>query len=611
VLTASAQRYYKDPAGSRFVAGGLAEAEALFGSPLPLLPPPEIEDGREVFLVRFHPGLRTLLQRFLQGLLNEISKETPAPGSARQDESAKNQLEYEAALNRLLPSIRSSDRRLGLANLFWIAHTRDLAECLSEMEVKAPSVKKLKYFLHPLLSSFYRRIAQTARRELERSEPGLQAFLTGTLESSGLVDSLLEDGFAFTERTIGEFDFNQFLAANKRYRISADLFFEIYQILVKETERKMKEGDRGLLSRVARHMPHLPKDQLQTQAGIAKIMMNAHVMTYLFADAWGTGAKLTGSAKLAVEAERRKPFEVMDVFLDLLNGVKRFEIISHLRERVVLLRPFTEDRDADRRYSNNARVYEFGASAQVLNNAVNATVLFLDLRGFTKTSEGQVSERDLTRELYVVFDAFVPHVRRFGGTIDKFLGDGIMITYGTLHSTPLDALNAVRTAILCQHTIRTLREAGQTYFQMGISIHHGRVYLARFIADESTVQTTVIGRNVNLAGRLSSAAKKSMDEDEIDIYEPSPPVSPSGLQVTVDKSGTLFNEGIAISRDTLLQLENSVALTHVESEESGASSRIEYFDEAIGMKIMIRYAGDAKFKGVRASFPTYEVDYES
>jgi hypothetical protein len=29
------------------------------------------------------------------------------------------------------------------------------------------------------------------------------------------------------------------------------------------------------------------------------------------------------------------------------------------------------------------------------------------------------------------------------------------------------------------------------------------------------------------------------------------------------------------------------------------------------MKIVIRYAGDAKFKGVRASFPTYEVDYES
>jgi hypothetical protein len=238
-------------------------------------------------------------------------------------------------------------------------------------------------------------------------------------------------------------------------------------------------------------------------------------------------------------------------------------------------------------------------------------VLFLDLRGFTKTSEGQVSERDLTRELYAVFDAVVPHGRRFGGTIDKFLGDGIMITYGTLHSAPLDALNAVRTAIVCQNTIRKMREAGQTVFQMGISIHHGRVYLARFIADENSVQSTVIGRNVNLAGRLSSASKKPMDEDDGDLDLPTlQAMSTSGLQVTIDRSGTLFNEGIAISRDTLTQLENSVALTHLESEQGG-SSHIEYFDEAIGMKLVIRYAGDAKFKGVLASFPTYEVDYES
>src|SRR6185295_12826779 len=194
---------------------------------------------------------------------------------------------------------------------------------------------------------------------------------------------------------------------------------------------------------------------------------------------------------------------------------KRFEILCGARDRIQLIGSFGRERDLDDKASRGLRVYEFGASAQVLNNAVNATVLFLDLRGFTKTSEGQVSERDLTRELYVVFDAFVPHVRRFGGTIDKFLGDGIMITYGTVHSSPLDALNAVRTAIVCQNTIRKMREAGKTVFQMGISIHHGRVYLARFIADENSVQSTVIGRNVNLAGRLSSAAKKPMDEDEV------------------------------------------------------------------------------------------------
>jgi hypothetical protein len=216
----------------------------------------------------------------------------------------------------------------------------------------------------------------------------------------------------------------------------------------------------------------------------------------------------------------------------------------------------------------------------------------------------------LTRELYTVFDAFIPHIRRYGGTVDKFLGDGMMVTYGVDHGDPMDPLNAVRTAILIQKTLKRLREEGKTYFKMGISIHYGRAYLARFIADDDFVHSTVIGRNVNLAGRLSSGAKQPMDEDEEQQPQssaPAPPVRASGLFVTVDSSGNLFNEGIAISRDTLSQLETHLALDHASDE---TSSRIEYFDEGIGRRIIFRYAGDAKFKGVRSSLPVYEVDYE-
>src|SRR4030095_11045069 len=219
--------------------------------------------------------------------------------------------------------------------------------------------------------------------------------------------------------------------------------------------------------------------------------------------------------------------------------------------------------------------------AQVLNNAVNVTILFLDLRGFTQTSEGQISERDLTRELYTVFDEFVPLVRRFGGTVDKFLGDGIMATYGTSDADPLDPLNALRTAILCQETLRRLRDEGKTYFKMGIAIHYGRAYVARFIAGESGVHSTVIGRSVILAGRLSSAAKKHLDEDEGAVPAPPAPRRASGLQVTVDPSGVLFNEGIAISRDTLLQLEAHLALVQSDSEGGRV---MEHFDGQSGRR---------------------------
>ena len=149
---------------------------------------------------------------------------------------------------------------------------------------------------------------------------------------------------------------------------------------------------------------------------------------------------------------------------------------------------------------------------------------------------------------------------------------------------------------------RSWRREGKTYFRMGIAIHYGRVHVARFIADEESVQTTVIGRHVNLAGRLSSAAKAPIDEDA-----PQPdPASRGEYQVTIDADGTLFNEGIAVSRETLLQLEENLQLVHAD----GAGTRhLEYFDEQIGRRLFIRYAGDAKFKGVRSSFPVYEVDF--
>jgi class 3 adenylate cyclase len=591
--------FLKDPTSSRFLSGGLPEAEALLGSPLPSLPLPDVEAGRPVYHVKFHPQMRTLVMRYLQSLLREIGADLP--GAPRANGSGKEALEYEVALERMLRSVRVADRRVGLVNLCWLAHSRDVAECLRELEAKNPSVKKLKYSLHPLLSSFYRRLDQVVRRTVEQADPARASFLTGARENVSLVDALIEDGFAFTELSISEFDFNAFLASNKRYRLPGDVFFEMYSVLLKETERRLRENDRGLQARVARYMPGLPKEQLQTQAGIVKVMTHAQVLTYLLGDVWTTGAKLLAIDKLRAEAGRRRSAEITEVFLDLVTGVKRFELISHLRDQITLMK--FGDHDADDRVNLGRRLFEFGDSAQVLNNAVNATVLFLDLRGFTQTSEGHISERDLTQELYTVFDAFIPHVRRFGGTVDKVLGDGIMITFGTRRADPLDPLNAVRTAVLCQDTLLRLRQEGKTYFKMGIAIHYGRVYIARFIEDEESVQTTVIGRNVNLAGRLSSAAKKPVDEDE-----DAPAAAPETreMHVTIDRSGTLFNEGIAISRDTLMQLEANLPLEHAEGP---ASRFMEYFDEQIGRRLVFQYAGDAKFKGVGSSFPVYEVSF--
>jgi Adenylate and Guanylate cyclase catalytic domain len=481
-------RFLKDPAACRFTGGGPREAEALLGCPLPLLPPVAREGGQEVFYVSFHPHFRTLLQRHLESLLGQIGVEIPPPPGRRDAQLSEN--EFESVFARILRSVRTTDRGLGLANLFWMAHTRDVAEILRGMEAKAPAVRRGKYSLFPLLSSSYRRLEQDIRKDQTGEASRVQVH-----ENPALVEGLIEDGFALTETSAETLELQHFLTHNKRYRISADLFFEMHQILLGEAEHRMRENERAFAARVARHLPGLPRDEHLRPAGLNKIAMNGHLLAYLMADPWSTGSRLQASTLLRAEAEKRRPAEFVDAFMDFVANLRRFEVISFVRDRIKLLQP---GRELDKLASRGVRLYEFGEATQIVNHVVSATVLFLDLRGFTKTSEGQISERDLTRELYTVFDAFVPHIRRFGGRVDKFLGDGMMVTFGTEQADALDPLSALRAAILCQETLDRQRQSGKTYFKMGVAIHYGRAYLARFISDE---ETELRGQEADRRGR--------------------------------------------------------------------------------------------------------------
>jgi hypothetical protein len=256
-------------------------------------------------------------------------------------------VDYEVTLERMMRSSASpTGAWASSTSAGWPTVATWRSACAS-WKGSTPPVKKLKYSLHPLLSSFYRRLDQVVRRTVEQADPARASFLAGARENVSLVEAIIEDGFAFTELSISEFDFNAFLASNKRYRLAADLFFEMYSVLLKETERRLRENDRGLQARVARHLPGLPKEQLQTQAGIVKVMANAQVLTYLLGDVWTTGAKLLAVEKLRAEAGTPGSAEITEVFLDVVKGVKRFELISHLRDQITLMK--FGDRDADDR----------------------------------------------------------------------------------------------------------------------------------------------------------------------------------------------------------------------------------------------------------------------
>ena len=138
------------------------------------------------------------------------------------------------------------------------------------------------------------------------------------------------------------------------------------------------------------------------------------------------------------------------------------------------------------------------------------TVMFADIVGFTKLAESQTADQVVStlrgfhaRMERAVFDN--------GGTLDKFLGDGLMATFGTPDPGPHDASNAVR----CGHAMlaaiddwnRERRASGAEPIALSVGLHCGTVVLGD-IGSERRLEFAVLGDVVNVASRLEALTRE-------------------------------------------------------------------------------------------------------
>ena len=136
-------------------------------------------------------------------------------------------------------------------------------------------------------------------------------------------------------------------------------------------------------------------------------------------------------------------------------------------------------------------------------------VLFSDIRGFTSMSERMEPSKVVTL-LNSFFDKMIDVVFKYNGTLDKIIGDELMVLYGAPLKKSDDILNAVKTAkemfkTLDKFNIRMIEE-GYPKLNIGIGINYGKVICGN-IGSEQQMNYTVIGDTVNLASRLCSAAR--------------------------------------------------------------------------------------------------------
>lgn len=138
------------------------------------------------------------------------------------------------------------------------------------------------------------------------------------------------------------------------------------------------------------------------------------------------------------------------------------------------------------------------------------TVIFSDIRGFTSYSEGQAPETVVAR-LNEYFTAMTEVIFRHGGTLDKYLGDGLMALFGAPVPSPHHARQALKAAgemlTRVEELNQTWAERGEKLFRIGIGINSGPVLVGN-IGSPRRLEYTAIGEEVNLASRLESLNKE-------------------------------------------------------------------------------------------------------
>ncbi len=139
----------------------------------------------------------------------------------------------------------------------------------------------------------------------------------------------------------------------------------------------------------------------------------------------------------------------------------------------------------------------------------DAAALFVDLRGFTGLTRSLPP--DETVALLADYQArMVPVIQAHGGTIDKFLGDGIMASFGCAPPSATyarDALLAADAVIAAAHVWYGVRQAaGRPVARVGVGVASG-LMLFGAVGDASRLEYTVIGDAVNLAAKLEKHTK--------------------------------------------------------------------------------------------------------
>jgi adenylate cyclase len=186
-------------------------------------------------------------------------------------------------------------------------------------------------------------------------------------------------------------------------------------------------------------------------------------------------------------------------------------------------------------------------TVKVGGERVVATVLFADIVGFTSMSE-KMSPEEVAEFLNEWFNYFTICASSYFGTVDKFIGDCVMVMFGAPKKKTHHAFYAIACATLMQRLARSVnakrRQENKASVELRIGINTGPM-LAGVLGTEQRKEYTVVGDSVNLASRLCAEATagqtiisrgcyKGLTEQEKITVNPYKKIRVRGKEIPID-----------------------------------------------------------------------------